>query len=204
MQYGHLENAELRAENKRLIDENMSHMEHFENATCLRCGSPLVIPDVSVEDHQLRAENVRLREEVTQIDHTKSSLHFKYCSFLFFWEFIMPRFLFICFMYLDRSFVGNSSTIHWQARYIFGQYSLLNSHMIHECCCWMDGVGHLSLLNGIFSSFYFLDKFIIYVFNVKFLNLTVNFIIKFLESYKFYFSQTQSDCAGNAVLNDEV
>ncbi|XP_073304536.1 homeobox-leucine zipper protein ROC2-like [Primulina huaijiensis] len=67
MQYGHLENAELRAENKRLRDENMSHMEHLENAACLSCGSPLVIPEISVDEHQLRAENLRLREEIERL-----------------------------------------------------------------------------------------------------------------------------------------
>ncbi|XP_075498200.1 homeobox-leucine zipper protein ROC2-like isoform X1 [Primulina tabacum] len=67
MQYDHLENAELRAENKRLKDENMSHMEHLKNAACLSCGSPLVIPEISVDEHQLRAENLRLREEIERL-----------------------------------------------------------------------------------------------------------------------------------------
>ncbi|KZV17704.1 hypothetical protein F511_01513 [Dorcoceras hygrometricum] len=66
-QHGHLQNVELRAENKRLKQENMSYTAHLENASCISCGSPLAIRGNSVEEHQIRAENVRLREEIARL-----------------------------------------------------------------------------------------------------------------------------------------
>ncbi|RZR81234.1 hypothetical protein BHM03_00007423, partial [Ensete ventricosum] len=58
------ENNQLRAENERLRDENLRYKEGLSNASCPNCGGPASLGEMSFDEHHLRIENARLREEV--------------------------------------------------------------------------------------------------------------------------------------------
>ncbi|CAL5015384.1 unnamed protein product [Urochloa decumbens] len=60
------ENALLRQENEKLRAENMSIREAMRDAACHGCGGPALLGEMSVEEHHLRLENARLRDELTR------------------------------------------------------------------------------------------------------------------------------------------
>lgn len=49
----------------------MRYREALANASCPQCGGPTVVGEMSFDEHQLRLENARLREEV----HSKLLVH---------------------------------------------------------------------------------------------------------------------------------
>lgn len=59
------ENTSLRNENEKLRADNMRYREALSNASCPNCGGPTAIGEMSFDEHHLRLENARLREEVT-------------------------------------------------------------------------------------------------------------------------------------------
>ncbi|KAG8043579.1 hypothetical protein GUJ93_ZPchr0458g22420 [Zizania palustris] len=61
------ENSQLRAENEKLRAENMRYKEALSSASCPNCGGPAAIGEMSFDEHHLRIENVRLREEIDRI-----------------------------------------------------------------------------------------------------------------------------------------
>jgi hypothetical protein len=63
-QHERSENSQLRAENEKLRAENMRYKEALTNASCPNCGGPAALGEMSFDEHHLRMENVRLREEV--------------------------------------------------------------------------------------------------------------------------------------------
>lgn len=60
------ENTQLRTENDKLRADNMRFREALSNASCPNCGGPTAIGEMSFDEHHLRLENARLREEVSQ------------------------------------------------------------------------------------------------------------------------------------------
>jgi len=55
----------LRAENESLKNENYRLQSALRNILCPNCGGPCIMgPDMGFDDHQLRFENARLKEEV--------------------------------------------------------------------------------------------------------------------------------------------
>lgn len=62
-------NMKLRAENEKLRADNMRCREAVSNASCPNCGGPTAIGEMSFDEHQMRLENVRLREEVYCLLH---------------------------------------------------------------------------------------------------------------------------------------
>ncbi|KAG6524816.1 hypothetical protein ZIOFF_014760 [Zingiber officinale] len=63
-QHERQENSGLRAENDKLRAENMRFKEALSHASCLNCGGPAALGEMSLDEHHLRIENARLREEV--------------------------------------------------------------------------------------------------------------------------------------------
>ncbi|XP_019447749.1 PREDICTED: homeobox-leucine zipper protein HDG2-like isoform X1 [Lupinus angustifolius] len=61
------ENTQLRTENDKLRADNMRYREALANASCPNCGGPTAIGEMSFDEHQLRLENARLREEIDRI-----------------------------------------------------------------------------------------------------------------------------------------
>ncbi|KAJ9176918.1 hypothetical protein P3X46_012181 [Hevea brasiliensis] len=61
------ENTQLRAENEKLRADNMRYREALSNASCPNCGGPTAIGEMSFDEHHLRLENARLREEIDRI-----------------------------------------------------------------------------------------------------------------------------------------
>ncbi|KAK7263531.1 hypothetical protein RJT34_31123 [Clitoria ternatea] len=61
------ENSQLRAENEKLRADNMRYREALSNASCPNCGGPTAIGEMSFDEHHLRLENARLREEIDRI-----------------------------------------------------------------------------------------------------------------------------------------
>ncbi|KAF8016684.1 hypothetical protein BT93_H2031 [Corymbia citriodora subsp. variegata] len=66
-QHERSENTQLRAENDKLRADNMRYREALSNATCPNCGGPTAIGEMSFDEHHLRLENARLREEIDRI-----------------------------------------------------------------------------------------------------------------------------------------
>ena len=64
MQHERLENTALRNENDKLRSDNMKYREALANASCLNCGGPTSVDEMSFDEQHLRVENSRLREEV--------------------------------------------------------------------------------------------------------------------------------------------
>ncbi|CAN6268946.1 unnamed protein product [Urochloa humidicola] len=60
------ENALLRQENDKLRAENLSIRGAMGDAVCHGCGGPALLGEMSVEEHHLRLENARLRDELTR------------------------------------------------------------------------------------------------------------------------------------------
>lgn len=58
------ENTQLRSENEKLRADNMRYRDALSNASCPNCGGPTAIGEMSFDEHHLRLENARLREEV--------------------------------------------------------------------------------------------------------------------------------------------
>ncbi|KAL9243912.1 hypothetical protein vseg_017747 [Gypsophila vaccaria] len=67
MQIERHENSQLRAENDKLRADNMRYRDALTNASCPSCGGPASLGDMSYDEHSLRLENARLREEVDRI-----------------------------------------------------------------------------------------------------------------------------------------
>ncbi|XP_043692658.1 homeobox-leucine zipper protein ROC2-like [Telopea speciosissima] len=61
------ENTQLRTDNEKLRAENMRYKEAISNASCPNCGGPTAIGEMSFDEHHLRIENARLREEIDRI-----------------------------------------------------------------------------------------------------------------------------------------
>ncbi|XP_030929411.1 homeobox-leucine zipper protein HDG2 [Quercus lobata] len=61
------ENTNLRTENEKLRADNMRYREALSNASCPNCGGPTAIGEMSFDEHHLRLENARLREEIDRI-----------------------------------------------------------------------------------------------------------------------------------------
>ncbi|XP_018808969.2 homeobox-leucine zipper protein HDG2-like isoform X2 [Juglans regia] len=61
------ENTQLRTENEKLRADNMRYRDALSNASCPNCGGPTAIGEMSFDEHHLRLENVRLREEIDRI-----------------------------------------------------------------------------------------------------------------------------------------
>ncbi|CAL1393800.1 unnamed protein product [Linum trigynum] len=73
-QHERVENSQLRAENDKLRADNMRYREALSNTSCPNCGGPTAIGEMSFDEHHLRLENARLREEIDRI----SSIAAKY------------------------------------------------------------------------------------------------------------------------------
>lgn len=63
-QHERQDNSQLKSENEKLRSENMRYKEALTNASCPNCGGPTALGEMSLDEHQLRIENTRLREEV--------------------------------------------------------------------------------------------------------------------------------------------
>ncbi|PON57028.1 Octamer-binding transcription factor [Parasponia andersonii] len=61
------ENTHLHIENEKLRADNMRCREALRNASCPNCGDPTAIGEMSFDEHHLRLENARLREEIDRI-----------------------------------------------------------------------------------------------------------------------------------------
>ncbi|XP_062195089.1 homeobox-leucine zipper protein ROC7-like [Phragmites australis] len=63
------ENTQLRTENEKLRAENARYKDALANAACPNCGGPAtaVIGEMSFDEHHLRLENARLRDEIDRI-----------------------------------------------------------------------------------------------------------------------------------------
>lgn len=48
----------------------MRYREALSNASCPNCGGPTAIGEMSFDEHHLRLENARLREEVREENGT--------------------------------------------------------------------------------------------------------------------------------------
>uniref|UniRef100_A0A453RZP2 Uncharacterized protein n=1 Tax=Aegilops tauschii subsp. strangulata TaxID=200361 RepID=A0A453RZP2_AEGTS len=66
-QHERQENTALRTENEKLRAENMRYKEALANASCPNCGGPAAIGEMSFDEHHLRVENARLRDEIDRI-----------------------------------------------------------------------------------------------------------------------------------------
>ncbi|KAJ4892393.1 Homeobox-leucine zipper protein HDG1 [Raphanus sativus] len=61
------ENSLLRQENDKLRAENMSVREAMRHPMCSHCGGSAVLGEISLEEHQLRIENSRLKDELDRL-----------------------------------------------------------------------------------------------------------------------------------------
>ncbi|KAJ1272895.1 hypothetical protein BS78_06G237900 [Paspalum vaginatum] len=66
-QHERQENSQLRAENEKLRAENMRYKEALSSASCPNCGGPAALGEMSFDEHHLRIENARLRDEIDRI-----------------------------------------------------------------------------------------------------------------------------------------
>ncbi|KAJ7975676.1 Homeobox leucine zipper protein [Quillaja saponaria] len=63
------ENLILRQERENLLAENSVMKEAITNPMCNNCGGPAIPGRVSMEEHQLRAENARLKDELNRMSY---------------------------------------------------------------------------------------------------------------------------------------
>ncbi|KAJ6849405.1 homeobox-leucine zipper protein ROC2 [Iris pallida] len=63
------ENNQLRSENEKLRSENQRYREALGSASCPSCGGPAAaaLGEMSFDEHHLRIENARLREEIDRM-----------------------------------------------------------------------------------------------------------------------------------------
>ncbi|KAM6586979.1 hypothetical protein CsatA_009584 [Cannabis sativa] len=61
------ENIILRQENDKLRAENNMIKDAMSNPMCNQCGGPAIPGQISFEEHQLRIENARLKDELSRI-----------------------------------------------------------------------------------------------------------------------------------------
>lgn len=61
------ENIILRQENDKLRAENTMMKDAMRNPMCNNCGGPAMLGEISYEEHQLRIENARLKDELNRI-----------------------------------------------------------------------------------------------------------------------------------------
>lgn len=61
------ENSILKQENDKLRIENIAMKEVMRNPVCSNCGGPAALGEISTEEHHLRIENARLRDEFNRI-----------------------------------------------------------------------------------------------------------------------------------------
>ncbi|GAU44802.1 hypothetical protein TSUD_291950 [Trifolium subterraneum] len=66
------ENMILRQENEKLRAENSVMKEAMSNPICSNCGGPAIPGQVSMEEHQIRIENARLKEELARVNTLSS------------------------------------------------------------------------------------------------------------------------------------
>ncbi|XP_027103840.1 homeobox-leucine zipper protein ANTHOCYANINLESS 2 isoform X3 [Coffea arabica] len=61
------ENNMLKQENDKLRIENIAMKEAMRNPVCSNCGGAAALGEISIEEHHLRIENARLRDELSRI-----------------------------------------------------------------------------------------------------------------------------------------
>ncbi|CAI9295682.1 unnamed protein product [Lactuca saligna] len=61
------ENAILKQENDKLRIENIAMKEAIRSPVCNNCGGQAILGDISIDEHHLRIENARLRDELSRI-----------------------------------------------------------------------------------------------------------------------------------------
>ncbi|KAK7279986.1 hypothetical protein RJT34_25048 [Clitoria ternatea] len=61
------ENIMLRQENEKLRAENSLMKDAMSNPVCNNCGGPAIPGQISFEEHQIRIENARLKDELNRI-----------------------------------------------------------------------------------------------------------------------------------------
>ncbi|CAK9160978.1 unnamed protein product [Ilex paraguariensis] len=66
-QLEHHENTILKQENDNLRIENIAIKENMRNPICTNCGHPAILGEISLEEHHIRIENARLRDELNRI-----------------------------------------------------------------------------------------------------------------------------------------
>ncbi|XVF03064.1 hypothetical protein REPUB_Repub04eG0228600 [Reevesia pubescens] len=66
-QHERQENTQLRTDNEKLRADNMRYREALSTASCPNCGGPTAVGQMSFDEHHLRLENARLREEIDRI-----------------------------------------------------------------------------------------------------------------------------------------
>ncbi|KAL7214336.1 hypothetical protein ACSBR1_026699 [Camellia fascicularis] len=61
------ESSILKRQHEELMMENISMKEAMRNPICGNCGGPAMLGDVSIEEHNLKVENARLKDELNRI-----------------------------------------------------------------------------------------------------------------------------------------
>ncbi|KAI3815827.1 hypothetical protein L1987_15510 [Smallanthus sonchifolius] len=61
------ENAILKQENDKLRMENIAMQEAIRAPVCNNCGGQAMVGDISIDEHHLRIENARLRDELSRV-----------------------------------------------------------------------------------------------------------------------------------------
>ncbi|KAI3817973.1 hypothetical protein L1987_11775 [Smallanthus sonchifolius] len=61
------ENAILKQENDKLRIENIAMKEAIRAPVCNNCGGQAILGDISIDEHHLRIENARLRDELSRV-----------------------------------------------------------------------------------------------------------------------------------------